>query len=74
MSCRIDSDCEGIRGGGRRLLPLDGTVALLCPHTIVVDLSLEKLAALKVVRLDRSRCSSEILNTVSRGPGDKQGN
>ena len=61
-------DGEGVRGGGGGLLPLNSAVTLLCPHTAVVDLSLEKLAALKVVGLDTSRGSREILNTVCWGP------
>ena len=68
LSGGIDPDGEGVRRGCGGLLPLNGTVALLCPHTVVVDLSLKKLAALKVVGLDTSSGSREILNTVCRSP------
>ena len=61
-------DGEGVRGGRGGLLPLNSAVTLLCPHTVVVDLSLEKLAALKVVGLDTSSGSREILNTVCWSP------
>ena len=60
---------EGVRGGGGGLLPLDGAVALLCPDAVVVNLGLEELAPSKVVALDRPRLASEVLDTVSWGPG-----
>ena len=60
---------EGVRGGGGGLLPLDGAVALLCPDAVVVNLGLEELAPSKVVALDRPGLASEVLDTVSRGPG-----
>jgi len=63
----ISPDGEGVRRCGGGLLPLDSAVTLLCPHTVVVDLSLEKLTALKVVGLDTSSGSREILNTVCWG-------
>ena len=49
LSCGGNPNREGVRGGGGGLLPLDGAVALLCPDAVVVNLSLEELAALMVV-------------------------
>ena len=60
---------EGVGGGGGGLLPLDGAVALLCPDAVVVNLGLEELAPSKVVALDRPGLASEVLDTVSWGPG-----
>ena len=64
----IGPDGEGVGGGGGGLLPLDGAVALLSPDAIGVDLRLQKLASSEVVAFDRSRLSSEILDTVCGGP------
>ena len=58
---------EGVRGGCGGLLPLNGAVTRLCPDAVGVNLRLQKLASSKVVTLDTSRFSSEILDTVSWG-------
>ena len=60
---------EGVWGGGGGLLPLDGAVALLSPDAVVVILGLKELTPSKVVALDRPGLASEVLDTVSWGPG-----
>ena len=67
LSGGIDPDGEGVRRGCGGLLPLNGAVARLCPDAVGVNLRLQKLASSKVVTLDSSRFSSEILDTVSWG-------
>ena len=62
-------DTKGVRGGGGGHLPLDGAVALLSPDAVVVILGLKELTPSKVVTLDRPRLASEVLHTVSWGPG-----
>ena len=69
LRLKLDTDLEGVRGGGGGLLPLDGAVALLRPDAVVVDLGLEHLTPGEVVTLDRSGLASEPLDAVSGGPG-----
>ena len=71
LSCGTGAHSEGVRRGGGGLLPLNGAVASLCPDAVGVNLRLQKLTSSKVVTLDSSRLSSEILDTVCWGPAEE---
>ena len=58
---------ERVWRGCRRLLPQNSTVASLCTNAVGVVLAVKELATSKIVALDISGCSGEVLGAVCWG-------